>query len=86
MVTPFPACVLDPGHLRYVLPGVPSLGLIISLRTQRLLVQLSLVQFPVRAHAWVAGQVPSWGHERGNRSMYLLHIDVSLPLFLLSSL
>ena len=21
----------------------------------------SLVQFPVRAHAWVAGQVPRWG-------------------------
>ena len=26
----------------------------------------SLVQFPVRAHAWVAGQVPSWGCVRGN--------------------
>ena len=36
----------------------------------------SLVQFPVRAHAWVAGQVPSRGHKRQP------HIDVSLPLFL----
>ena len=23
----------------------------------------SLVQFPVRAHAWVAGQIPSGGYE-----------------------
>ena len=42
----------------------------------------SLVKFPVRAHAWVLGQVPRWGDVRGNQSMYLLHIDVSLPLFL----
>ena len=34
----------------------------------------SPVQFLVRAHAWVAGQVPSAGHERQP------HIDVSLPL------
>ena len=26
----------------------------------------SLVQFPVRAYAWVVGQVPSWGCTRGN--------------------
>ena len=26
----------------------------------------SLVQLPVRARAWVAGQVPSWGREKGN--------------------
>ena len=42
----------------------------------------SLVQFPLRAHAWVVGQIPSWGHVIGNRMMYLSHIDVSLPLFL----
>ena len=42
----------------------------------------SLVRFPVRAHAWVAGQVPGWGHVRGNQSMFLSHIDISLPLFL----
>ena len=31
----------------------------------------SLVQFPLRARAWVAGQVPSWGQVRGNQSMFL---------------
>ena len=31
----------------------------------------------------VAGQVPGWGHVKGNLSMYLLHMDVSLPLLLL---
>ena len=35
----------------------------------------SLVRFPVRAHAWVAGQVPSGGHVRGN------HILMFLSLF-----
>ena len=33
----------------------------IGLQTER-----SLVRFPVRAHAWVAGQAPTWGHVRGN--------------------
>ena len=28
------------------------------------------------------GQVPGWEHERGNLSIHLLHINVSLPLFL----
>ena len=51
-------------------------GLSAGLWTKRL-----LVQFPVRAHAWGAGQVPSWGHARGNQWMYLSHIDVSLPPF-----
>ena len=37
-----------------------------------------MVQFPVRAHAWVVGQVPIWGHTRDNSQMYLT--DVSLPL------
>ena len=35
-------------------------------------------RFPVRAHAWVAGQVPSTGRWRSNT-----HTDISLPLFLL---
>ena len=52
-------------------------GLSTSLQTEG-----SPVWFPVRAHAWVAGQVPSWGLARGNWSMYLSRIDVSLPLFL----
>ena len=41
-----------------------------------------LVQFPVRTRAWGVGQVPSWGQARGNQSVYLSHIDVSLPLFI----
>ena len=40
----------------------------------------------IRAHAWVAGQVPGWGHVRGNQLMFLSHINVSLPLFLPPSL
>ena len=53
------------------------LGLGVVLQTQR-----SPVWFPVRAHAWVVGQVPTWGQARGNWSMLLCHIYVSLPLFL----
>ena len=52
-------------------------GLSATMWTERL-----LVQFPVRAHAWVAGQVPSWEHAGGNQLMFLLHTNVSLPLFL----
>ena len=33
----------------------------------------SLVQFPVRAHVWVAGQVPSTGCVRGNRTLMFLY-------------
>ena len=39
-----------------------------------------LVRFPVKTQAWVAYQIPSWGCARGNRRMFLLHTDVSLPL------
>ena len=52
-------------------------GLSVGLRTEGL-----LVRFSVRAHAWVVGQVPSWGH-RGNQWMFLSHINVFLPFFLL---
>ena len=46
-------------------------GLSAGLQTREL-----LVQFPVRAHAWVVGQVPTWGaHKRQP------HIDVSVLLF-----
>ena len=38
-------------------------GLSAGLRTKE-----SLVQFPVRAHAWVVGQVPGRGHARGNHT------------------
>ena len=50
-------------------------GLIVGLQTTG-----SLVQFPVRAHAEVAGQVPSRGRSRGNQSTYLSNIDAFLSL------
>ena len=50
-------------------------GLSMGLRTKR-----SPVQFPVRAHAWIAGQVPS--RNAGEATT----IDVSLPLSLLPPL
>ena len=37
---------------------------------------------PIWAHAWVVGQIPSWGCARGNCSMCLSHTNVSLHLFL----
>ena len=49
-------------------------GLSASLRTKG-----SPVQFPVRAHAWVAGQVPSRGHTRGNHTLIFLSLLFSLP-------
>ena len=42
----------------------------------------SLVQFPVRAHAWVSGQVPSRGRLRGNHSLMFLSLPFSLPSLL----
>ena len=39
----------------------------------------SLVRFPVRAHAWVAGQVCSRGHARGNHTLMFLSLSFSLP-------
>ena len=53
-------------------------GLSADLQTER-----SPVRFPVRTHAWVAGQVPSWEYVRVNRWMHLSHTDVPLPLLLL---
>ena len=37
------------------------------------------VQFPVRAHAWVVGQVPSGHHLRGNHTLMFLSLSFSLP-------
>ena len=34
---------------------------------------------PVRAHAWVVGQVPSRRHVRGNRALMFLSFSFSLP-------
>ena len=39
----------------------------------------SPVLLPVRAHAWVAGQVPSGGHVRGNLTLMFLFLSFSLP-------
>ena len=38
----------------------------------------SPVQFPVRAHAWVVGQVPSGGHVRSNHT--LMYLSLPCPL------
>ena len=39
----------------------------------------SWVRFPVRAHAWVVGRVPSRGHSRGNHTLMFLSLSFSLP-------
>ena len=38
----------------------------------------SLVRFLVRAHAWVVGWVPNWGHARGNDTSMFLSLSFSL--------
>ena len=44
----------------------------------------SLVQFPVRAHDWVAVRVPSCGCKRGNHTLVFLSLSFNLlsPLFI----
>ena len=49
-------------------------GLSAGLRTKEL-----LVQFPVRAHAWIVDQVPSGGLVRGNHTLMFLSLSFSLP-------
>ena len=39
----------------------------------------SLVKFPVRAQAWVMGQIPSKGFMRGNHTLMFLSLSFSLP-------
>ena len=39
----------------------------------------SPVRFPVRAQAWVAGEVPSEGRMRGNHAWMFLSLTFSLP-------
>ena len=36
------------------------------------------VGFPIRAHAWVLGQVPSGGRMRGNHTLMFLYLSFSL--------
>ena len=38
-----------------------------------------LVWFPIRAGAWIVGQVPSWGFERGTHTFMFLSLYFSLP-------
>ena len=42
----------------------------------------SLVQFSIRAHAWVVGQVCNWGHVRSQHGTLVDVIGVFLPVFL----
>ena len=49
-------------------------GLSASLRTKG-----SPLRFPVRAHAWVAGQVPSGGCMRGNHTLMFLSLSFPFP-------
>ena len=69
--------------LKQIVPWLVWLsGLSTGLGTKR-----SLVRFPVRAHAWVVGQVLSWGCRRGNQSMYShILMFLCLSFSLLSSL
>ena len=41
--------------------------------------QRVMVQIPVRAHAWVAGQVPSKGHVRSNHTLMFVSLSFSFP-------
>ena len=36
-----------------------------------------LLRSPVRAHAWVAGWIPSWGSMRGNHTLMFLSLFLS---------
>ena len=42
----------------------------------------SPVQFPVRAHVWVVGQIPSKGHVGDHHTLMFLSLSFSLPSFL----
>ena len=44
----------------------------------RLQTKGSPVRFPVRAHAWVSGQVPGGGHMRGNYTLMFLSLPFPL--------
>ena len=52
-------------------------GLSAGLQTKGL-----LVWFPVKAYAWVVGQVPSRGHVRGNHTLMFPFLFPALPLSL----
>ena len=64
--------------LENIMPSEPWLvwfsGLSASLWTKR-----SQVRFPVRAHAWVVGQVPGWQLTRDNHTLVFLFLSFSIP-------
>ena len=45
----------------------------------RLRTKGSWVRFPVMAHSWIAGQVPSRGRVRGNHTLTFLSLSFSFP-------
>ena len=56
-----------------------TLASVAQLTERGLQTKASPVRFPVRTHAWVAGQDPSGGHVRGNHTFLLLSFSFSLP-------
>ena len=66
-----------PGFLSSLFSKVhQALASVAHLQTKRL-----LVQFPVRVHSWVVGQILHWVPVSGNLSMFL-SLSFSLPLSL----
>ena len=65
--------VISPAHILFFTPSIffPFIFL-----------PVSMAEFPVREHAWVAGQVPSLGWTRGNHTMMFLSLSSSLPSLL----
>ena len=61
----------------YCSPGWQLSGLNMSLQTK-----WSPVRFPVRAHAWVGGRVPSGAHTRSNHTLMFLSPSFSFPSLL----
>ena len=75
-VSEFSRRALNPLLLKNIkcCPGWCSSGIECGLRTKG-----SQVRFPAGAHAWVAGQVPTRGHMRGNHTLIFLSLSFSLP-------
>ena len=91
-------CLTKMGSIEYMMPVLRNLhnrqqfGIKMTMCTLTRMAQLigvilqsemTPVQFPVWAHAWVAGLVLVGVCARGNQQMFLSHTDVSLLLFLL---
>ena len=66
-------------EMKYRLDALASVADFVGIVPQT---KRSTVQFPVRAHTWVAGSVPVVAHTEGSQLMILYHTNVSLPCFL----